>query len=82
MAGSERLTEDNTITETVYLGLRTANGLELTDDETGRVEEWVEAGWATVSSGYPPVLRLTPLGWLRLDSIAAVLTEVRSRSHI
>ena len=82
MAGSERLTEDNTITETVYLGLRTANGLELTDDEAGRVEEWVEAGWATVTTGYPPVLRLTPLGWLRLDSIAAVLTEVRSRSHI
>ena len=82
IAGSERLTEDNTITETVYLGLRTANGLELATDEIERVDGWVEAGWATLSGDYPPIMRLTPLGWLRLDSIAAALTEVRSRSHI
>ena len=79
VAGSERLTPDNTLAETVYLGLRTVDGLETSPGEARHIAAWVDAGWATLSGRDAQVLRLTPLGWLRLDSIAAVLTEVRSR---
>jgi putative oxygen-independent coproporphyrinogen III oxidase len=75
--GSELLDEANRAAESVYLGLRTTNGLRLSDMELGRAERWVVAGWAEITDGR---LRLTPTGWLRLDSLAADLTLVRSHS--
>ena len=74
--GSESLDEANRAAETVYLGLRTTSGLELLPGEEARVAPWLSAGWATVDGG---LLRLTPTGWLRLDSLAATLTVARSR---
>lgn len=63
--------------EHVYLGLRTSAGLRLTDAEREHVGPWVDAGWAFMrADGY---LQLTPLGWLRLDALAADLTHFRSR---
>lgn len=74
---SETLTAENRIAEAVYLGLRTQRGLELEPGELARVEPWIDVGWATVNG--EARLRLTPLGWLRLDALAADLTHVRSR---
>ena len=79
VAGSEHLSAQNIAAETVYLGLRTIDGLTLLDGEENVIAPWIEAGWAELVRGSQTVLRLTPLGWLRLDSLAAVLTEVRSR---
>lgn len=76
LAGDETLTEENRAAEAVYLGLRTAEGLELSPAEAGEADAWVRAGWATVDGTR---LRLTPAGWLRLDALAARLTLLRSR---
>ncbi|HVX40168.1 MAG TPA: radical SAM family heme chaperone HemW [Gemmatimonadaceae bacterium] len=73
----ETLTAENRLAETVYLGLRTRAGLGLDARELHHVEPWIQAGWATL--GPDERLRLTPLGWLRLDALAADLTHVRSR---
>jgi oxygen-independent coproporphyrinogen-3 oxidase len=78
MAGSELLDDDNRAAENVYLGLRTNDGLRLTGAELVRARPWVDAGWGILHSDGR--LRLTPLGWLRLDTLAADLTLVRSRS--
>ena len=75
VGGSEHLDEANRVAEAVYLGLRTDRGLDVAPDEGERVALWVQSGWATLDDGH---LRLTPLGWLRLDSLAADLTAVRS----
>jgi oxygen-independent coproporphyrinogen-3 oxidase len=75
-AGIERLTPENRIAEEIYLGLRTVDGLDLSDLERKHVLPWVNAGWGTLSGAR---LSLTPLGWLRLDSLAADLTLFRSR---
>jgi oxygen-independent coproporphyrinogen-3 oxidase len=75
--GSETLTAENRVAEEVYLGLRSDGGLLLRADERPVVGRWVEAGWATLSS--EGVLRCTAEGWLRLDSLAASLTNHRSR---
>ncbi len=77
--GAEALTDDNRVAERVYLGLRGDGGLELDLDELPTVAPWIAAGWGTVDAGR---LRLTPLGWLRLDSLAAALTDTRSRSYL
>jgi len=74
---SEELSLDNRIAECVYLGLRTDRGLVLTEPEIERSRPWIEAGWAVLTSDRR--IRLTPLGWLRLDALAADLTHVRSR---
>ena len=74
--GDETLTEDNRVAESVYLGLRTVEGLLMKGPEEHRhVSRWVDAGWARVAGGR---LLLTPHGWLRLDSLAADLTLFRS----
>ena len=76
--GRETLTPSNRVAEAVYLGLRTSAGLELADAaERARAQPWIDAGWAIVDATR---VRLTPLGWLRLDSLAADLTALRSRS--
>ena len=76
--GTEFLNEQNRLAETVYLGLRTEGGLGLEEGEIALVQPWIESGWGTIS----PARRLTlsPLGWLRLDGLAADLTLFRSRS--
>jgi oxygen-independent coproporphyrinogen-3 oxidase len=72
----ETLSDANRADERVYLGLRTQAGLRLTESEVARVLPWVDAGWARLETGNRAVL--TPLGWLRLDALAADLTLARS----
>jgi oxygen-independent coproporphyrinogen-3 oxidase len=81
IGGEERLTDDNRTAEQVYLGLRTIDGLVVTDAERERVAPWVDAGWVTMRL-YPDGHRLvcTPAGWMRLDTLAADLTAFRSAS--
>jgi oxygen-independent coproporphyrinogen-3 oxidase len=91
IGGDESLTAENRAAEEVYLGLRTLEGLEISDEERVRVQTWEAAGWALVherstapSRSFAPFLgnsrvRLTPTGWLRLDSLAADLASHRSR---
>jgi len=74
-SGEERLSEANQVAETVYLGLRTDRGLEISSAEREEVERWVRAGWGALVDGR---LRLSPLGWLRLDALAVALTRARS----
>jgi oxygen-independent coproporphyrinogen-3 oxidase len=74
---SEELTAENRGAEEVYLGLRTTNGLLISESEAAHVQPWIQAGWADLTSGRRLVLR--PLGWLRLDALAADLTVLRSR---
>lgn len=89
IAGEETLTAENRIAEEVYLGLRTSAGLVIRDEERERVNAWVDAGWGKLE-GEPRVeprgamesdlvFRPSPLGWLRLDALAADLTAFRSR---
>lgn len=73
----ERLNSDNFVAEGVYLGLRTSDGLVLSAAEFDHVQPWIDAGWAKLDEA--DRLVLTPLGWLRLDAIAADLTLFRSR---
>ena len=70
VAGQECLTDVNRGAERVYLGLRTSTGLAIDDSRLEGLDPWQTAGWAKFSEGQ---LRLTPLGWLRLDSLAADL---------
>jgi oxygen-independent coproporphyrinogen-3 oxidase len=76
VAGDEHLENAERSAEAVYLGLRTVEGLPLDEPELPRVQPWIDAGWAVVDGAR---LRLTAAGWLRLDTLAADLTVVRSR---
>ncbi len=79
--GSETLDENNRIAETVYLGLRTVDGLVVTDRDLALTTRWVEAGWLEwIADTGNRRVRCTPMGWLRLDRLAADLTALRSRS--
>jgi oxygen-independent coproporphyrinogen-3 oxidase len=73
--GEEALTSENRIAEAVYLGLRTIEGLAITPEEAQHAADWTAAKWARIEGDR---LVLTPLGWLRLDSLAADLTLFRS----
>ena len=75
--GDELLTASERDSEAVYLGLRTSDGLAIRQNEVKTVTHWVNEGWATLTDG---TLTLSAQGWLRLDSIAAALTSIRSRS--
>ncbi len=77
--GNEVIGPSERVAEGVYLGLRTINGLELRPGEEKVVVPWVDAGWGTLSADGRR-LSLTALGWLRLDSLAATLTSLRSPS--
>jgi oxygen-independent coproporphyrinogen-3 oxidase len=77
VADAEPLTDENRLAEAVYLGLRSDRGLELWPGERDVVAPWEVAGWVRVADDGR--LRCTPLGWLRLDSLAAALTHSRSR---
>jgi len=76
LGGEEALTAENRISEEVYLGLRTSDGLTLREAELEIVRPWIAAGWAEIDG---QTLRLSARGWLRLDALAASLTAVRSR---
>jgi oxygen-independent coproporphyrinogen-3 oxidase len=76
IGGQESLTDENRLSEEVYLGLRTSDGLVIQGPELDLVRPWVAARWADLQGER---LRLTALGWLRLDTLAASLTAVRSR---
>ena len=78
--GSEGLTADQQRAEEIYLGLRTTRGVLVRPDEQEQVRAWHNAGWATTDPD--GTLRLTPLGWLRLDALASSLTSLRSRYYI
>jgi coproporphyrinogen III oxidase-like Fe-S oxidoreductase len=69
--GVEELTDENRAAERVYLGLRTNLGLSASDADLEHASRWSEAGWAQIEN---TTVRLTPEGWLRLDSLAAGLT--------
>jgi oxygen-independent coproporphyrinogen-3 oxidase len=77
LEGQERLTEANRSAESVYLALRSDSGLTLLPGERDVAAPWEVAGW--VGIGADGRLRCTPLGWLRLDALAAALTHSRSR---
>lgn len=78
VGGSEELGPEQRSAEAVYLGLRTIDGLSIHQNERMTVTPWLERGWARIDAA--GTLRLTPSGWLRLDSLAAVLTSLRSAS--
>ena len=74
--GREELGREETIAESVYLGLRTSAGVEIAESDREFFGSWFQNGWAT-SDGTR--VRLTAEGWLRLDTLAADLTLLRSR---
>lgn len=82
IGGEENLTDENRDAERVYLGLRTRRGLEIEESELAVARVWQTAGWAEVviDQSTHPVhrLKLTPTGWLRLDSLAADLVARRA----
>ncbi|MBL8995952.1 MAG: radical SAM family heme chaperone HemW [Gemmatimonadetes bacterium] len=77
LEGSEDLSENDRLAESIYLGLRTTDGLGIRQSDAMTVTPWIERGWARVAADR---LQLTPLGWLRLDALAVALTSARSRS--
>ena len=76
-AGEEVLTEENRAAEKVYLGLRTRAGINIDSPDLDTVERWVEAGWGVLENRR---FRLSPTGWLRLDSLAADLAARGERN--
>ncbi|MGV3708696.1 MAG: radical SAM family heme chaperone HemW [Gemmatimonas sp.] len=80
IGGSEKLTEGNRLTESVYLGLRTTDGLTVSPNEVPGLARWFENGWIEWAGPEPDGrVRCTALGWLRLDALAGALTASRSR---
>ena len=80
IGGEESLTNENRDAEGVYLGLRSGRGLEIAEDQVLAIESWIRSGWAVAEKGFGKArVRLTPTGWLRLDSLAADLTAKRAQ---
>ena len=73
--GEERLSEDQVGLERLYLGLRTSEGADFTEQLGAHLpsalHSMVEQGWLTLA-GHKA--RATLEGWLRLDSLVAALT--------
>lgn len=76
IAGEEHLTAEQQALERVYIGLRSDRGVSVEGRDMPVVGRWLAEGWGRVDDG---ILRLTPLGWLRLDALVAALTDHRSR---
>ena len=76
--GREELDPTAVSLEDLYLGLRTALGVseEVVPDLVA--SDWARAGWAHREGGR---LRLTPEGWLRLDSLVGGLSSVRGTGN-
>lgn len=73
LAGEEVLSAGQIRLETVWLGLRTAEGLgeaELAPSARTALRRWEEAGWAARSAGRT---HLTAEGWLVLDDLTLEL---------
>lgn len=68
VAGRERLDPTALRLEALYLGLRTADGVELDLVAADVRARWLAAGWAIADANR---LRLTPEGWLRLDALVS-----------
>jgi oxygen-independent coproporphyrinogen-3 oxidase len=72
VAGHEILNDHQRRLEQMYLALRTSAGLAMPEPCPAKlaseVPRWIGAGWACESGRR---LRLTPQGWLRLDSLVA-----------
>jgi oxygen-independent coproporphyrinogen-3 oxidase len=66
----ETLTQEQRELETIYLGLRTAEGLPITAFARLRLP-LTAPGWIEIRDGR---LKCTPEGWLRLDSLVSELT--------
>jgi oxygen-independent coproporphyrinogen-3 oxidase len=77
VAGAEILTAENHETESVYLGLRTSEGLVTKPGDESVLDSWADQHWVERRAKRAV---LTPTGWLRLDALAADLTYARSRS--
>jgi oxygen-independent coproporphyrinogen III oxidase len=75
--GQECVGKEESIAEEIYLNLRTTAGVQLSAAERDHVRSWTDAGWAEWTPN--STLRLTGMGWLRLDSLANDLTLLRSR---
>lgn len=75
--GREVIGAEEASAESVYLGLRTAGGLTVRENELKTVTSWTREGWGRLEGDR---LVLTPTGWLRLDALAATLTSLRSHS--
>jgi oxygen-independent coproporphyrinogen-3 oxidase len=74
--GEELLTLADVQSERAYIGLRTTDGLVLSEELLAHTSRWRDAGWATIVGNR---LQLTPLGWLRLDALVVDLTLAGSR---
>jgi oxygen-independent coproporphyrinogen-3 oxidase len=77
IAGSEHLTQENRLTERIYLGLRTTDGLPIEPGDEPVIDSWEQQNWAERRAKRAV---LTADGWLRLDALATDLTYARSRS--
>jgi oxygen-independent coproporphyrinogen-3 oxidase len=77
VSGSELLTPEQRLAERVYLGLRTDRGYQLERPVPPSVQQWVDAGWASIDSTL--TLSLSPTGWMRLDALASALTSALTR---
>ncbi len=75
MEGEEHLDESAVALETLYLGLRTTEGVPQSSVPKDQADAWTAAGWA---QRYEGRLRLTPEGWLRLDALVASVEMARS----
>lgn len=64
--GEEELDPSAVAMETLYLGLRTDQGVDQALLDSTDVRTWEDAGWAERHDGR---VRLTPEGWLRLDAL-------------
>lgn len=73
VAGSEVLTHEQQALEHVYLALRSVTGLAIDHVPPEIVEQWRHQGWA-LTDPEGTRIRLTPLGWLRLDALVSALT--------
>jgi oxygen-independent coproporphyrinogen-3 oxidase len=73
VAGREELDPEAVALETLYLGLRTREGVPAVLVSNGDRERWKAERWAREEGGR---VRLTPEGWLRLD---ALVSSVASR---
>jgi len=66
----EALTPEQEKLERAYLGLRTSEGLSLSNVPTVHLSGWLSAGWVVEQRGR---VRCTPEGWLRLDALVPKL---------
>lgn len=68
--GREVLSDEQTLIEDQYLGLRTSKGAPNSLIPGDVRDRWIREGWAESTGDR---IRLTPEGWLRLDALVASL---------